>query len=156
MEQERNHFPTIFLVAMIVCSLLSIPIVQADGPTDVQFVGSSALTYSGADESGVLTTNSTVRQGDYLNLEIPVENTGVDAQVASIVLEVSQAGWNETAYFENISIDAMTTQVLLYLSSTQVDEGTLDVEMSINNTSIMLTDSIQIGPPPLPTEPPRP
>ena len=150
MEQERNHFPTIFLVGMIVCSLLSIPIVQADGPTDVQFVGSNALTYSGANESGVLTTNSTVRQGDYLNLEIPVENTGVDAQVASIVLEVSQAGWNETAYFENISIDAMTTQVLLYLSSTQVDEGTLDVEMSINNTSIMLTDSIQIGPPPLP------
>ncbi len=150
MEHDRNHFPPMFLVGMIVCSLLSIPIVQADGPTDVQFVGPNALTYSGANESGVLTANSTIRQGDYLNLEIPVENTGVDAQVASIALEVSQAGWNETVYFEDISIDAMSTQVLIYLSSNQVYEGTLDVEMSINNTSLMLNDSIQIGPPPLP------
>ena len=150
MEQRRNHFAAVFLMGILCFSLLSVPTVQADGPTNVQFVGINALTYSGADDTGLLTANATVRQGDYLHLEIPVENIGNDLQVASIFVNVSQSGWNETAYFENISIDAMTTQVLLYLSSHQLTEGTLGVEMSIVNTSIALTDSIEIGPPPLP------
>ena len=116
----------------------------------MQFVGLNALTYSGVDDSGELSSNLTVRQGDHLNLEIPVENTGVDVEIASVVLHVNQTTWNETVYFDNISIDAMSTQVLVYQSSNQVHEGSLDVAMSINNTSLVLNDSILIGPPPLP------
>ena len=116
----------------------------------MQFVGLNALTYSGVDDSGELSSNLTVRQGDHLNLEIPVENTGVDAEIASVVLHVNQTAWNETVYFDNISIDAMSTQVLVYQSSNQVNEGSLNVAMSINNTSLVLNDSILIGPPPLP------
>ena len=151
MQQVRKQSPAILLVGLLVCSVLSLPGVHADGPTDVQFVGLNALTYSAADETGLLTTNSTVRQGDYLNLEIPVENTGGDLQVASIVLEVSQADWNETVYFDEISIQSLTTNVLTYLSSNPVMEGSLDVELSINDTSETLTDSVHIGPPPLPS-----
>ncbi len=151
MQQVRKQSPVILLVGLLVCSVLSLPGVHADGPTDVQFVGLNALTYSGADETGLLTTNSTVRQGDYLTLEIPVENTGGDLQVASIVLEVSQADWNETVYFDEISIQSLTTNVLTYLSSNPVMEGSLDVELSINETSETLTDSVHIGPPPLPS-----
>ena len=110
----------------------------------------NSLTYSGSDATGVLTANSTVRQGDYLYLEIPVENVGLDTQLASVVLNVSQIGWNETVFFEDISLASMTTQVLNYLSSNQVTEGLLEVELSINNTSVHLTDSVLIGPPPLP------
>ena len=44
----------------------------------------------------------------------------------------------------------MVTEVLVYLSSNQVFEGQLVVEMSINNTSQALNDTIEIGPPPLP------
>jgi len=139
------------LVGMLLASFLIATPVKADGPVDVQFVGINALTYSGANEIGELTTNLTIRQGDYLDLEIPVENTGGDSQVASIVLEVNQSGWNETVYFESITIDTMSTQVLNYLSSTHVVEGVLHVEMSINNTSETLVDSIQVGPPPLPS-----
>ena len=80
----------------------------------MQFVGLNALTYSGVDDSGELSSNLTVRQGDHLNLEIPVENTGVDVEIASVVLYVNQTTWNETVYFDNISIDAMSTQVLVY------------------------------------------
>ena len=104
------------LVGMLLASFLIVTPVKADGPVDVQFVGINALTYSGANETGELTANLTIRQGDYLDLEIPVENTGGDSQVASIVLEVNQSGWNETVYFESITIDAMSTYVLNYLS----------------------------------------
>jgi ribosomal protein S27E len=150
MEHDRSRFSAPFLVMILVSALVASVPVHADGPTDVQFVGATSLTYSGADANGVLTANSTVRQGDFLNLEIPVENVGMDTQVASVVLNVSQIGWNETVYFESISLDSMTAQVLNYLSSNQVSEGLLEVELSINNTSATLTDSILIGPPPLP------
>ena len=150
MERDHSRFSAILLVVILVGALVGLIPVQADGPTDVQFVGANSLTYSGADATGALTQNSTVRQGDYLNLEIPVENVGLDTQVASVVLNVSQSGWNETVYFEGISLDSMTTQVLNYLSSSQVAEGLLEIELSINNTSVHLTDSVLIGPPPLP------
>ena len=151
MEQKRSRFPATVLVGMLLCTLLLSPVAHADGPVDVQFVGLNSLTYSGADESSILTANATVRQGDYLHLEIPVENVGSSQEVASVTVEVSQANWNETVYFESIAIDAMTTEVLVYLSTNQVIEGPLDVQMSINNTSHELNDSIQIGPPPLPS-----
>ena len=150
MEGQSNPISTSFLVVLLVFSLLSLPTVQADGPTDVQFVGANALTYSGADEFGALTLNSTVRQGDHLFLEIPVENIGSVAQVASIVLNVSQENWNHTMYFDDVSIEGMSTHVFTSLSSMHVDEGLLEVSISLNNTTLFLNDSIQVGPPPLP------
>ena len=151
MEELRNRFITTLLVALLLCALPLQISVQADGPENVQFVGLNALTYSGADESGAFTSNATIRQGDHLILEIPIENTGATPQVASIVLNVSQASWNETVYFADITIDALTTHVVNYFSSSRVVEGLLNVEMSINNTSAELVDSVEVGPPPLPS-----
>ena len=139
------------LVGMLLASFLIATPVEADGPVDVQFVGLTSLTYSGANEIGELTSNLTIRQGDYLELQIPIEHIGGDPQVISVVLDVNHSDWNETVYFESVTIDAMSTQVLSYLSSIQVMEGHLHVEMSINNTSELLMDSIIIGPPPLPS-----
>ena len=150
MEHNGCQFPASVLVGMLLCTLLAFPAVHAEDPVDLQFVGANSLTYSGADEFAVLTNNATVRQGDYLLLEIPVENVGSSTQVASITVDVRQTEWNETVYFESVSIDAMVTEVLVYSSSNQVFEGQLNVEISINNTSQALNDSIEIGPPPLP------
>ncbi len=150
MEHNGCQFPASVLVGMLLCTLLAFPAVHAEDPVDLQFVGANSLTYSGADEFAVLTNNATVRQGDYLLLEIPVENVGSSTQVASIAVDVRQTEWNETVYFESVSIDAMVTEVLVYFSSHQVFEGQLNVEISINNTSLALNDSIEIGPPPLP------
>ena len=150
MEHNGCQFPASVLVGMLLCTLLAFPAVHAEDPVDLQFVGANSLTYSGADEFAVLTNNATVRQGDYLLLEIPVENVGSSTQVASITVDVRQTEWNETVYFESVSIDAMVTEVLVYFSSHQVFEGQLNVEISINNTSLSLNDSIEIGPPPLP------
>ena len=151
MERRGCRVQASVLIGLLICTTLTIPIAQANAPVDVQFVGINALTYSGADENAVLTTNSTVRQGDYLHLEIPVENVGTSTQTASVTVEVRQATWNETVFFNNISIDAMATEVLVYLSTLRVVEGELEVEMSINDTAIELNDSIQVGPPPLPS-----
>ena len=150
MEQHGCRVQATVLIAMLVFAMLTIPPVHANGPVDVQFVGVNSLTYSGADENAVLTSNATVRQGDRLHLEIPVENVGTNAQTVSVTVEIRQATWNETVFFEGVSIDAMSTEVLVYLSSTDVIEGELEVEMSIDDTSIEQNDSIQVGPPPLP------
>ena len=150
MERRGCRIQASVLIGLLICTTLTIPVAQANPPVDVQFVGINALTYSGADENAVLTSNSTVRQGDYLHLEIPVENVGTSTQTASVTVEVRQATWNETVFFDNISIDAMATEVLVYLSTFRVVEGELEVEMSINDTAIELNDSIQVGPPPLP------
>jgi len=150
MEHNGRQLPASVLVGLLLCTLLAFPIVHAEDPVDLQFVGVNSLTYSGADEFAVLTNNATVRQGDYLQLEIPVENVGSSTQVASFTVDVRQIEWNETVYFESVSIDAMVTEVLVYFSSNQVFEGQLDIEISINNTSQALNDSIEIGPPPLP------
>ena len=136
MEQHGCRVQATVLIAMLVFAMLTIPPVHANGPVDVQFVGVNSLTYSGADENAVLTSNATVRQGDRLHLEIPVENVGTNAQTVSVTVEIRQATWNETVYFEGVSIDAMSTEVLVYLSSTDVIEGELEVAMSINDTSI--------------------
>ena len=151
MERRGCRIQASVLIGLLICTTLTIPIAQANAPVDVQFVGINALTYSGADENAVLTSNSTVRQGDYLHLEIPVENVGTSTQTASVTVEVRQATWNESVFFDNISIDAMATEVLIYLSTFRVVEGELEVEMSINDTAIELNDSIQVGPPPLPS-----
>ena len=151
MERRGCRIQASVLIGLLICTTLTIPFAQANAPVDVQFVGINALTYSGADENAVLTSNSTVRQGDYLHLEIPVENVGTSTQTASVTVEVRQATWNETVFFNNISIDAMATEVLVYLSTFRVVEGELEVEMSINDTAIELNDSIQVGPPPLPS-----
>ncbi len=81
------------LVGMLLASFLLATPVEADGPVDVQFVGLTSLTYSGANEIGELTSNLTIRQGDYLDLQIPIENTGGDSQVVSVVLAVNQSDW---------------------------------------------------------------
>ncbi len=150
MEHRGSRVQATVLIAMLVCTMVTVPVAQANGPVDVQFVGVNSLTYSGADENAVLTSNTTVRQGDYLHLEIPVENVGSSAQTASIVVEVRQATWNETVFYDGVSIDGMATEVLVYLSAFRVAEGELVVEMSINDTSIEQNDSIHVGPPPLP------
>ena len=150
MEQRGCRVQATVLIALLIFTMAAVPVAKASGPVDVQFVGTNSLTYSGADDNGALSTNSTVRQGDYLQLEIPVENVGSSAQTASITVEVRQDAWNETVFFDDISIDGMTTVVLIYLSTFRVVEGELEVEMSINQTSIELNDSIQVGPPPLP------
>ncbi|MEC8107698.1 MAG: hypothetical protein VX115_08160, partial [Candidatus Thermoplasmatota archaeon] len=80
MEHRGCHVQATVLIAMLLCAMVTIPSAQANGPVDVQFVGVNSLTYSGADENAVLTSNATVRQGDRLHLEIPVENVGTSSQ----------------------------------------------------------------------------
>ena len=68
MEQRGCRIQATVLFVMLLCAMLTIPSAQANGPVDVQFVGVNSLTYSGADENEVLTSNATVRHGDRLHL----------------------------------------------------------------------------------------
>jgi predicted Zn finger-like uncharacterized protein len=123
---------------------------QRLAPSSIDFVGSSSITLSGIDSMGQYTSNSTIRQGDYIQSEIPIENIGGVAGSESFVLDVGQDSWNETVYYEDIVVDGTSTIVLEFQSSHMVVEGTIWFNISKNDSISSLSLMAPIGPPPLP------
>ena len=123
---------------------------QRLAPSSIEFVGGSAITLSGIDSMGQYTTNSTIRQGDYIQAEIPVENFGDVQGTESFVLDVTQESWNQTVYYEGILVNGTSTVVLNFQSSTKVVEGNIWFNISKNGSTSSLSQMALIGPPPLP------
>ena len=123
---------------------------QRLAPSSIEFVGSSAITLSGIDSMGQYTTNSTIRQGDYIQAEIPIENFGDVPGTESFVLDVTQEGWNQTVYYEGVLVNGTSTVVLDFQSSTMVVEGDIWFNISKNGSTSSLSHISSIGPPPLP------
>ena len=123
---------------------------QRLAPALIDFVGSSSITLSGIDSSGEFTSNSTIRQGDYIQSEIPIENFGDVAGSESFVLDVRQGSWNETVYYDNVLVNGASTVVLEFQSSHIVLEGNIWFNISKNESVSSLSLMSSIGPPPLP------
>lgn len=123
---------------------------QRLAPSSIDFVGSSSITLSGIDSTGIYTTNSTIRQGDYIQSEIPIENVGDVAGSESFVLDVAQESWNETIYYEDVVVNGTSTVVLDFQSSHMVEEGNIWFNISKNGSVSSLSLMAPIGPPPLP------
>ena len=123
---------------------------QRLAPSSIDFVGSSSITLSGIDSSGQFTSNSTIRQGDYIQSEIPIENFGDVAGSESFVLDVWQETWNETVYYDNVLVNGTSTVVLEFQSSNRVIEGDIWFNISKNDSVSSLSLLSSIGPPPLP------
>ena len=123
---------------------------QRLAPSSIDFVGTSSITLSGIDSVGQYTSNSTIRQGDYIQSEIPIENIGDVAGSESFVLDVGQESWNETIHYENVLVNGTSTVVLEFNSSHMVVEGNIWFNISKNDSVSYLSLMVPIGPPPLP------
>jgi predicted Zn finger-like uncharacterized protein len=123
---------------------------QRISPSSIDFVGISAITLSGMDSLGQLTTNSTIRQGDYIQVEIPIENAGDVDGIESFVLDVGQETWNDTLHYPNILVNGTSTIVLEFQSTSMVTEGEIWINISMNESTSSLSLISAIGPPPLP------
>lgn len=123
---------------------------QRLAPADIDFVGTSAITLSAVDSNGQYTTNSTIRQGDFIQAEIPIENFGDIDGTASFVLEVEQDTWNETVYYTDALVNGSSTVVLEFDSTYMAMEGNLWMNVSMNESVSTLSVIATIGPPPLP------
>ena len=123
---------------------------QRLSPSSIDFVGTSAITLSGIDSLGQLTTNSTIRQGDHIQVEIPIENVGNVDGTESFVLEVGQTTWNETLQYPNILVNGTSTVVLEFQSTSMVVEGDIWINITMNDSESSLSLVSAIGPPPLP------
>ena len=123
---------------------------QRLAPSSIDFVGSSSITLSAIDSIGQYTSNSTIRQGDYIQSEIPIENFGDVAGSESFTLDVSQESWNETIHYQNVLVNGTSTVVLEYQSSQMVVEGNIWFNISMNDSVSSLSLMASIGPPPLP------
>lgn len=123
---------------------------QRLAPSSIEFVGSSAITLTGIDSMGQYTTNSTIRQGDYIQAEIPIENFGDVSGTESFILDVAQESWNQTVYYEGVLVNGTSTVVLNFQSLTMVVEGDIWFNISKNDSTSSLSFMALIGPPPLP------
>ena len=123
---------------------------QRLAPSSIDFVGSSSITLSAIDSIGQYTSNSTIRQGDYIQSEIPIENFGDVAGSESFTLDVNQESWNETIHYQNVLVNGTSTVVLEYQSSQMVVEGNIWFNISMNDSVSSLSLMASIGPPPLP------
>jgi len=123
---------------------------QRQTPSLIDFVGISAITLSGMDPIGQLTMNSTIRQGNYIQVEIPIENVGDVDGTESFVLDVGQETWNETLHYPNVLVEGTSTVVLEYQSASMVVEGNLWINISMNVSESSLSFISAVGPPPLP------
>ena len=123
---------------------------QRLAPSSIDFVGSSSITLSAIDSIGQYTSNSTIRQGDYIQSEIPIENFGDVAGSESFTLDVSQESWNETIHYQNVLVNGTSTVVLEYQSSQMVVEGNIWFNISMNDSVSSLSLMASIGSPPLP------
>ena len=123
---------------------------QRLSPSSIDFVGISAITLSGIDSMGQLTTNSTIRQGDHIQVEIPIENVGDVDGTESFVLNVGQATWNETLQYPNILVNGTSTVVLEFQSTSMVFEGDIWINITMDDSESALSLVSPIGPPPLP------
>jgi len=123
---------------------------QRLSPSLIDFVGASAITLSGMDALGQLTTNSTIRQGDFIQVEIPIENVGDVDGTESFVLDVGQETWNETLHYPNVLVEGTSTVVLEFQSTSKVVEGEIWINITMNESESSLYLISAIGPPPLP------
>lgn len=123
---------------------------QRLAPSSIDFVGTSSITLSGLDSIGQYTSNSTIRQGDYIQSEIPIENVGDVAGSESFVLDVGQESWNETIHYGDVLVNGTSTVVLEFNSSHMVVEGNIWFNISKNDSVSSLSLMAPIGPPPLP------
>ena len=123
---------------------------QRLAPSAIDFVGTSAITLSAIDSTGEYTANSTIRQGDFVLAEIPIENFGDVAGTASFVLDVMQETWNETIHYVDVLVNGTSSVVLEFESTYRSTEGNLWMNVSMNESVSSLSVVATIGPPPLP------
>lgn len=123
---------------------------QRLAPSAIDFVGTSSITLSAIDSTGAYTTNSTIRQGDFIQAEIPIENFGDVDGTASFVLDVMQETWNETIHYVDVLVNGTSSVVLEFESTFMATEGNLWMNVSMNESVSSLSVIATIGPPPLP------
>ena len=129
---------------------------QRLNPLDISVGQSDAIIIEGIDSTGLITGNLSVNDGDYIQLQIPVINSGDFDWNGFITINLSDTQEFENVTSELISVTAMQTSIYFFNSTIKVHEGQINIHLSLNNSGDGdITDETSnfnflVSPPPLP------
>ena len=130
--------------------------VQRLRPLAITLGGASSVVANPVDQAGQPTGNLTLQDGDHLEVSLPIINNGDVNWTGGIEFHLGNEGLNETVVFDNITVNASTSQSVLILPTMRLVEGALEWSVHLNNTANsepgvhVLNGSWTVGPPPLP------
>ncbi|MCH1541061.1 MAG: hypothetical protein L7S56_06500 [Candidatus Poseidonia sp.] len=131
--------------------------IQRLRPLAIALGSQSSLLLQGINQAGETTGNTTLHDGDRLELQIPVINDGDINWTGNVHFSVENGVSQSLIELENVSVPAMSsTQVFFEDSSLILEEGVLNWSVSLsgilNNDSFNQTRQGQesVLPPPLP------
>ena len=129
---------------------------QRLNPLDISVGQSDAIIIEGIDSTGLITGNLSVNDGDYIQLQIPVINSGDFDWNGFITINISDTEDFENVTSQLISVTAMQTSIYFFNSTIKVHEGQINIHLTLNNSGDGdITDETSnfnflVSPPPLP------
>ncbi|MEK9730699.1 MAG: hypothetical protein VW230_02950 [Candidatus Poseidoniales archaeon] len=129
--------------------------IQRLRPMNISIAPLSAIYFESVDEAYNTTGNSSLADGDFLEMTIPILNQGDYNWSGNFSISFSESlTWNYTS--EELIIPDSSTFIVQIFSPTKLNEGTLHWNASLSNVSGVLgthirTGSVTVLPPPLPS-----
>ena len=130
--------------------------VQRLRPLAISLGGASSVLANPVDVGGQPTGNTTLHDGDRVEVAFPIINNGDVNWIGAVQLHLANTQTNETVVLENLSIVGSTSQVVTMSPAIVLTEGVLNWSISLTNTTTIedgthhLNGSWDVGPPPLP------
>ncbi len=103
-------------------------------PLNISIGQSDSIILEGIDSSGQNTGNLTVNEGDYLQLQIPIINNGDYDWNGFLTINLTESMSSENFSSQLITVSAMQTTIFYFNSSIIMNEGLVNIFLSINNT----------------------
>ncbi|MGB1354571.1 MAG: hypothetical protein ACPG60_02035 [Poseidonia sp.] len=131
-------------------------IIQRLRPLSITLGGTASITAEGIDESGIVTGNLTLHDGDFIRIEAPIVNEGDVGWVGDVHGTFSNDEVIEEVHLENLSVGPMSSTIAVFEPSQQLREGTLFWTLNLSGVLGDAHDGHQrngsypIQPPPLP------
>ena len=116
----------------------------------------SSIILESIDSNSVLTGNYSLSDGDFVQLQIPIINSGDYLWTGNVNLSLDNGITSEQQSSAVFDVDGMTTKIVYFNSTVQVFEGSFSISISLNGTTDdYITDNFQnftasVNPPPLP------
>ena len=125
-------------------------------PLNISIAPESSIILESIDSNSVLTGNYSLSDGDFVQFQIPIINSGDYMWTGSVNLSLDNGIASEQQTSEPFDIDGMATKIVYFNSTVQVFEGLFSISISLNGTlDDYISDNFQnftasVNPPPLP------
>ena len=125
-------------------------------PLNISIATESSIILESIDSNSILTGNYSLSDGDFVQFQIPIINSGDYVWTGSVNLSLDNGITSEQQSSAVFDVDGMATKIVYFNSTVQVFEGSFSISISLNGTiDDYITDNFQnftasVNPPPLP------